>query len=85
METLPVDEKQARQKLMETTVAMYEAIDPREYETYRLKKAFQKEQPRTELDADLIAMSISAVYIESSGKIKIKLRNEQIIERGEEQ
>ena len=85
IQQLPVDETATRKKIMEVAVAMYGEIDPREYETYRLKKAFQKEQPRTELDADLIAMSISAVYIESSGNIKIKLRNEQIIERGEEQ
>lgn len=85
IQQLPVDETATRKKIMEVAVAMYGEIDPREYETYRLKKVFQKVQPRTELDADLIAMSISAVYIESSGNIKIKLRNEQIIERGEEQ
>lgn len=80
---LPVDETATRKKIMEVAVAMYGEIDPREYETYRMKRVFQKEEPRSELDADLIAMSISAVYIESSGNIKIKLRNEQIIERGE--
>lgn len=80
---LPVDETATRKKIMEVAVAMYGEIDPREYETYRLKREFQKEQVRSELDADLISMSVSAVYIESSGNIKIKLRNEQIIERGE--
>ena len=51
---LPVDEKQARRKLMETTVAMYETIDSREYETQRLKRILSGEQIRTELDAKLV-------------------------------
>ena len=83
MERLPVDEEQAREKLMELTVAMYEAIDPREYETRRLQDIFEREQPRTELDADLIEATISAVTIDSLGKVKIKLKNDQIIERRE--
>lgn len=85
IQQLPVDEIETRKKIMEVAVVMYSEIDPREYETHRLKKVFQQEQPRTELDAELISKSISEVYIESSGNIKIKLRNEQIIERGEDQ
>ena len=81
IQQLPVDESATRKKIMEVAVAMYGEIDPREYETYRLKRVFQEAQPQPELDADLIAASISTVYIESSGNIKIKLRNEQIIER----
>ena len=85
IQQLPVDESATRKKIMEVAVAMYGEIDPREYETYRLKRIFQKAQPKAELDAELIAASISAVYIEPSGNVKIKLRNEQIIERGEDQ
>ena len=80
---LPVDETQARQKLMETTVAMYEAIDPREYETQRLKRIFGGEQIRTELDANLLDQCISAVTIDGMGKVRIRLKNDQIIERRE--
>ena len=80
---LPVDESQARQKLMETTVAMYEAIDPREYETHRLKQIFGGEQIRTELDGTLLEQCVSAVSMNSMGKVRIKLKNDQIIERGE--
>ena len=85
IQQLPVDESATRKKIMEVAVAMFGEIDPREYETYRLKRVFQKAQPQAELDAELIAASISAVYIEPSGNIKIKLRNEQIIERRENQ
>ena len=80
---LPVDESQAMQKLMETTVAMYEAIDPREYETHRLKQIFGGEQIRTELDGTLLEQCVSAVSMNSMGKVRIKLKNDQIIERGE--
>ena len=80
---LPVDEAQARQKLMETTVAMYEAIDPREYETYRLQRIFGSEQTRTELDSNLLEQSVAAVTMNSMGKVRIRLKNDQIIERRE--
>jgi hypothetical protein len=80
---LPVDEKQARQKLMETTVAMYEAIDPREYETHRLKRIFGREQVRTELNSNLLEQSVTAVTMNSMGKVRVRLKNDQIIERRE--
>ena len=80
---LPVDETQARQKLMETTVAMYEAIDPREYETHRLKRIFESEQIRSELDSNLLEQSVAAVTMNSMGKVRIRLKNNQILERRE--
>ena len=83
MERLPVDEERVREKLMELTVAMYEAIDPREYETRRLQAIFENERPRTDLDADLIEHTISAVAVDSLGRVKIRLKNDQIIERRE--
>ena len=78
---LPVDEIQARQKLMETTVAMYETIDPREYETHRLKRIFGAEQMRTDLDGNLLEQTVKEVTVDSLGKVRIRLKNDQIIER----
>ena len=80
---LPVNEENARQKLVETTVAMYEAIDPREYETYRLKRIFTSGQVRTELDSALLEECVSEVTMDSRGRVRIRLKNDQIIERGE--
>lgn len=80
---LPVDETHARQKLMETTVAMYEAIDSREYETHRLKRIFGSEQVRTELDSHLLEQTVAVVTMDSMGKVRIRLKNDQIIERRE--
>ena len=80
---LPVDEERAWAVLQEVAVTMYEAMDPREYETQRMRRVFQKEEPRSELDANLIAANISAVMVDSNGNVKIRLKNDQIIERGE--
>lgn len=80
---LPVDEELARKKLIEIAEAMYENIDPREYETQRMRLVFQKEEKREELDADLIAANISDILVDSTGKVRIRLKNDQIIERGE--
>ena len=80
---LPVDENRAREVLQEIAAEMYADIDPREYETQRLRRLFQKEAPHSELDANLIAMSISAVLMDGNGNVKIRLKNDQIVERGE--
>ena len=80
---LPVDENRAREVLQEIAAEMHADIDPREYETQRMRRIFQKEEPRTELDANLIVMNISAVQVDSNGKVKIRLKNDQIMERGE--
>lgn len=79
---LPVDEPQARAKVMEIAAAMYEAIDPREYETRRLRKIFETEMPREKLDAALIEQTIAAVLVDGNGRVRTKLKNDQIIERG---
>ena len=80
---LPVDEERAWVVLQEVAAAMYEAMDPREYETQRMRRVFQKEGLHSELDANLIAANISAVMVDSNGKVKIQLKNDQTIERGE--
>lgn len=77
---LPVDEKQTQDKLMDVAVAMYEVIDSREYETYRMRRSFQREKLRTELDAEIISQFISRIWITETGKIAIMLKNEQFME-----
>ena len=73
-----------REVLREIAAEMYADIDPREYETQRLRRLFQKEVLRSGLDANLIAMSISAVLVDGNGNVKIRLKNDQIVERGEQ-
>lgn len=77
---IPVDEKQTQERLMDVAVAMYEVIDSREYEKYRMRRLLQGEELRTELDTEIIAQCISRIWITETGKIAIKLKNEQIME-----
>lgn len=77
---LPVSEQQAQEKLMEMAVAMYEAIDSREYETTRMRRYFRQSELRTELDTEVIAKAISGIWITETGKIAIMLKNEQVME-----
>lgn len=83
LEQLPVDEEKSRKKLQEIAIAMYETIDPRAYEAYRIQSVFRKEQPRVSLDARLIADNVSAILVDSNGRVRIKLKNDQVVERGE--
>lgn len=77
---LPVDEKQAQEKLMKLASAMYETIDSREYETTRMRRYFQQSELRTELDTQVIAKAISGIWITETGRIAIMLKNEQVME-----
>lgn len=83
LEQLPVDEDKSKRKVQEVAAAMYEAIDSGEYESCRLCGIFGKETPRDTLDARLIGQTISAVLVDSNGRVRIKLKNRQVIERGE--
>lgn len=83
MTQLPAEEERAHEVLLELAAEMYKAIDPREYETKRMRRVFEREKQRSELDANLVAVSISAVLVDGNGKVKIRLKNDQIIERGE--
>ena len=80
---LPVDSQQATKMILETSAAMYECIDSREYEAYRMKRLLQKETLHEELDARLIGTTITAVLASSNGEVKIQLKNDQIVGRGE--
>lgn len=80
---LPVDEEKAKQLIFRIAVVRYEEIDPNEYETYRMREVFQQEDPKTILDENLVAMNVSAVIVDSKGNVKVRLRNGQVIERGE--
>lgn len=83
LKQLPVDEEKSKHMLQEIAVAMYEAIDPGEYESDRMRKVFEKEKTRDVLDERLIKNSISTVLVDGNGRVRIKLKNDQVIERRE--
>ncbi|MDE7244800.1 MAG: recombinase family protein [Oscillospiraceae bacterium] len=80
LEQQPVNEDNARQLAMEMAAAQYDAIGNQDYETERLRRLFQRQQPMKELDAELLQSAVSAVQIKDQ-KLLIRLKNGQIIER----
>ena len=82
MQELPVDEGRATRKLMEIAQVLYENIDPREYETRRLRRIFGKKEYSSELDADLIAATVEEILVDGNDRVRLRLKNDQILERG---
>ena len=48
-----------------------------------MRRVFGNEQWQSELDAYLISQNVSAVMVESTGKVRVRLKNNQILERRE--
>ena len=78
-----INNERAEAVIMELAAATYEAVGPEEYETYRMRQVFRQEQPRSELDARLINDNIQSIQVDSRRKVRLILKNGQIIERGE--
>ena len=83
LQVSPINEERTRTIMMELAAATYEAIGSEEYETYRMRQVFRQEQPRSELDARLIDDNIQSIQVDSRRKVRVILKNGQIIERGE--
>lgn len=77
----PIDEDVAHKLIQAITAAQYSAIGSCEYETIRLQQIFTRWQPITELDAELLQVSVAAIHVHSDGSLRIKLKNNQVIER----
>jgi hypothetical protein len=78
-----INNERAGEVMMELAAATDEAVGPEEYETYRMRQVFGQEQPRSELDARLINDNIQSIQVDSRRKVRLILKNGQIIERGE--
>jgi hypothetical protein len=82
LERQPIDEDAARKLTLAIAAAQYDAIESEEYETERLCRRFAKADPMESLDADLLRSTVSAIQICGNGEIRIRLKNNQIIGRG---
>lgn len=83
LQVSPINEECARTIMMELAAATYEAIGSEEYETHRMRQMFGQEQPRSELDTRLINDNIQSIQVDSRRKVRVILKNGQVIERGE--
>lgn len=79
MEQQPVDEDAANRLIMQLAAVQYESLNSSEYETERLQRRFGGMIPMTELDAEVLRASVSAVHIRR-GKVSLTLKNGQVIE-----
>ena len=77
----PVDEEAAKRLAVEIAAAQYDAVGNQEYESERLRRMFQKQEPMGELDADLLRSAVVAIKI-GGNHLRICLKNGQVIERG---
>lgn len=78
----PVNEECTRAKMMELASAMYQSVGPEEYETHRMRQVFQRESSQSELNVHLIKNNITAIQMDSRRKVRLILKNNQVIEKG---
>lgn len=83
MDQQPIDEDAAQKLILAIAAAQYSAIDSNQYETIRLRKMLSKQERMTELDAELLQSSVSAILCYRDGTMDIRLKNHQIIGRSE--
>lgn len=79
----PIDEDAAQKLILAIAVAQYSAINPSQYETIRLRMLLSKQELMTELDAELLQSSVSAILCYRDGTMDIRLKNHQMIGRSE--
>lgn len=63
----PIDEDAAQKLILDIAASQYSVIGNEEYETARLQRVFTQCQPMTQLDAELLQSTISAIFIPSNG------------------
>lgn len=76
---LPVDEDKAKSLIWKNAVASYQAIDPNEYETERIKQLAAAAEPMEQLDADFLRSVVSEVIMDDDGSVRLRLKNQQIV------
>lgn len=77
---LPVDEDRANELLRQCAMASYQAIDPNEYETQRLRRIFTGASQMKHMDAEFLRATVSSIVIGEGGTVSICLKNQQIFE-----
>ena len=79
LQTPPVDEEIARQKVMELAVLTLVSVEMEEYEAHRLRSIFGKQTKLRDLDANLLKQGVRK--IECCGdNVRVVLKNNQVLE-----
>ena len=85
MSQQPIDEDAAQKLILSIAAAQYGAVGNEEYETARLQRVFAQAQPMTELDAELLQSTVSAIQVYGDGSLDLCLKNNQVIGGSTEQ
>ena len=67
MDQQPIDEDAAQKLILAIAAAQYSAINPNQYETIRPRRLLSKQELMTELDAELLQSSVSAILCYRDG------------------
>lgn len=75
---LPVDMEQAKERILRLATTRYEQLGNESYESRHLQRIFNKMQPMENLDLELLLDTVLAIHIDSSGLVRVELKNKQI-------
>ena len=78
LNTQPLDEDTARSLICKLAQEQYDAIGNEEYETERLRRLFAAFECTSELNAELLQSTVSAVLV-TRQTVRLQLKNGQII------
>ena len=82
LHTPPVDDKRAREIAFQIAERGLDAIGAEEYETLRLRRLYRNHLPMEKLERELLCESVREIKYRGKG-IRIRLKNDQIIEGGQ--
>ncbi|MDD3541653.1 MAG: recombinase family protein [Petrimonas sp.] len=81
LDSTDYSEDAARTLALRLAAAQYAQLGAEDYETERLRRLFINAEPTDTLNADLLKKAVSAILVYPDGKVSLKLKNGQIIER----
>ena len=83
MEKTEFDEGAAKSAAFALVSAQFNAIDSSDYETMRIQYILEQTEPHDGLDTGLLRQITSAILIHPNGSVSLRLKNSQIMERGD--
>lgn len=83
LEAAEFDESAAKAKALSLAAARFDALGSEDYETMRIQYILTRTEPSAGLDTALLRLITSAILIHPTGKVSLKLKNGQTIERSE--
>lgn len=70
--------EQAKERILRLATTRYEQLGNESYESRHLQRIFNKMQPMENLDLELLLDTVLAIHIDSSGLVRVELKNKQI-------